>query len=422
MNHQIRLILWHISTFFLGIALPTVLMGRAVMFACLGVGILTGLIATKGASLRGTVRILTSAKLMWLLCAIYVVLLLSSLVGINPDHSMAKMQDMVAVAAAGIALFFTLREMPGEQVERLTTTLVIATCVMLAVALIDAVVAWPWLSEILHRDKALTTHRLNFLSSVIAVLAPFVWAKMLIAAQEREVWAQRLVWPMGVLTIMMVLVCGGRAGWLAMGVAVVLFVWQAGKHHHLILHRRHWLLGICAGALGLLGYGYSRGWEYLWERMNLWAGSRGFGGGRGEIWQVAWNHIGDNWLVGIGPQGFRYLPEQADFHPHNFILQLLLETGLIGFALVMAAIIWITASFASYAKHNLYGLAAFCSLIAFWTASLANTSVFNIWWLTFFVFMAIFGWRVGWSGGTPLQKVGTILQRFKAPFSRGGSV
>lgn len=67
--------------------------------------------------------------------------------------------------------------------------------------------------------------------------------------------------------------------------------------------------------------------------------------GRIEIWEGALWIIRDNWINGIGPRGFRYvadeyiekregyiISEYADTstHPHQYVLEVLTETGIIG--------------------------------------------------------------------------------------------
>lgn len=69
--------------------------------------------------------------------------------------------------------------------------------------------------------------------------------------------------------------------------------------------------------------------------------------GRLPVWRIAVAISRDNWLTGVGPRGYRYLyPEYADdetpwvspdgqtgaAHPHQTVLEVLAETGVIGLA------------------------------------------------------------------------------------------
>jgi O-antigen ligase len=72
------------------------------------------------------------------------------------------------------------------------------------------------------------------------------------------------------------------------------------------------------------------------------------------IWRVSVKVFEDHWLNGIGPRGFRYIyptyaeaddiwirqnPNQGPTHPHQFTLEIAVETGIIG--LVGFGIFWI---------------------------------------------------------------------------------
>ena len=61
------------------------------------------------------------------------------------------------------------------------------------------------------------------------------------------------------------------------------------------------------------------------------------------IWETSVNIIRDHWINGIGPRGFRYVYQQystednlfyenGTTHPHQLVLEVLTETGLLGFA------------------------------------------------------------------------------------------
>lgn len=62
-----------------------------------------------------------------------------------------------------------------------------------------------------------------------------------------------------------------------------------------------------------------------------------------DIWEVAWHIYEDHWINGIGPRGFRfayrdyarkgnYFYDTSQTHPHMMLLEILAESGTIGFA------------------------------------------------------------------------------------------
>jgi hypothetical protein len=129
------------------------------------------------------------------------------------------------------------------------------------------------------------------------------------------------------------------------------------------------------------------------------------------------------WLVGVGVSNFRVLPTSIDLHPHNWVLQLWLETGLLGLGIFVAlcgALLW---RFGQFAKNQVFGAAALSSLVAFLVCGLASTSIVNAWWLTFFAFSALLGWRVGWGGDdVRSRRRGRVLASHSAAMVPPGAV
>ena len=76
--------------------------------------------------------------------------------------------------------------------------------------------------------------------------------------------------------------------------------------------------------------------EFFEYRLGIATGEGASGGsGRFEIWQFALDKFVDNPWMGIGIKGFRHLDITgyqlaSNMHPHNAILELLVETGVVG--------------------------------------------------------------------------------------------
>ena len=66
------------------------------------------------------------------------------------------------------------------------------------------------------------------------------------------------------------------------------------------------------------------------------------GEARLEIWQATLTHILETWRLGIGLDGSRTIDPIIQDHPHNAYLQVMLEGGIVGAALVtlLAATLW----------------------------------------------------------------------------------
>ncbi len=214
-------LLWRTSAVLFGLSLPTIMFGRTVMFITLIFAILFGLMATHGASLRGTVRIFKKAKVVWLSVLMFIAFAASSAFGINPENSFDKLWQLLFVAGMFVLLYMALREMPGRYISLLIHALVGATCVALLVSLLDVFLEYERLSTFLHgAEKSLSTHRLNKMSGVFAILLPFSWVWFVRKTQQKEPFAMLTALPVILIGLSTVVICGGRAGWVALFVSV----------------------------------------------------------------------------------------------------------------------------------------------------------------------------------------------------------
>ncbi|MDD9911875.1 MAG: O-antigen ligase family protein [Alphaproteobacteria bacterium] len=415
-----RSILWRTSSTCLGLALPAVMLGNGIMYGLTVLGILTGLLATKGMSLRATVMMVRHSKLMWLLLCLLAALGVSSLLGISPDYSLHKTGQVAAMMVIALLLFAALREMPGRYTNILQRSLVVGVVSMVLLAWVDAFADSHRLSAALHGvEKALTVHRLNFHSTAIALLLPFVWAFYARRLREREPLVKMsapIVLPISLATVFL---CGGRAGMIAVVVSLIAFLALGAQRFNFNLHARHWLATLGSIAAGVGAYILSRGnLGAFWERLEVSQGDRGLGGGRWEIWQTSWNHLLDQPLTGIGPNAFRHLPENVDFHPHNALLQLALETGLIGTVLAAGGMLLLLTMFYRYAQSNVFGLAGLTALLGYLASAMFSKSIFDMEWLAILTLLLCIGWRLGWSRGQKLEgdivHTGNFLEELKS--------
>lgn len=397
MLHIEREILWRFSATCFGMAMPSMLFGRTLLFAFIILGAISGLLATKGHSLRASINLLLQSKLIWILGALMTSFAISSATSLTPEASWDKFGQLGIVAIVAFSVFLTLREMTGKHLEVLFKSLAISTAVCSVIALTDALSGYDRLGIFIHGDWFDTPYRLNFYTGALAVILPFLWARMITKRNEQEPFAKIVFIPFMALTFIAMIVAGGRIGWAGALVAVTAFVFIATRRHNLTFNVKQGAATLLVALIGLGGYVASHGIAFFLERMDLNSSPRGFGGGRGEIWSIAWENSFQNPIFGIGVNGFRHLPETSDLHPHSAPLQLLLETGFVGLALSLILVLYILKTFWGYAQNSLYGTAALSSFLAFLTVSLANTSIFNIWWLAFFVMITLIGWRAGWS-------------------------
>jgi len=126
---------------------------------------------------------------------------------------------------------------------------------------------------------------------------------------------------------------------------------------------------------------------------------------RQNIWKFAFQRFLDHPLFGNGIDQLNRLPGAHNAvpglesyaavipsHPHNWALEILAETGMLGFTAVVIALGFVAWRLAKqYLKtDDAASLALFTLMAGFWASALFNFSIWAVWWqLTFFVLFAI---------------------------------
>ena len=82
-----------------------------------------------------------------------------------------------------------------------------------------------------------------------------------------------------------------------------------------------------------------------------------------------------------------YIPS----HPHNWVLEIAAETGILGVALLLTAVLLgLRALFQLTKQDETAAWAAIALYSAFWTSSLGNFSIWSAWWLAVFAVLMSF--------------------------------
>lgn len=193
------------------------------------------------------------------------------------------------------------------------------------------------MTGVIH-DKLVVGH-------IMAVLSPvyFYWVREV--AKERD-WA----WALAFLYVAAILLSGARAAWIMLAAGVGLFALQV-----FVVEKVRWkwrvvgvfLLLTIVTVGGLMQNPASR------EKFEVTAGlvsgdyekANVATSQRLPIWGVALRMAEDRWINGVGPRGFRHLYERyaekgdpfivngkntGATHPHQFVLEIAAETGVIG--------------------------------------------------------------------------------------------
>lgn len=372
----------------MGVAMPGMVLGNVATYVPLLLGLVLLLAALGARGWRESARRAVESPLACVVVVLLAVLLAGSLTGLNPSYSVRHWKVLGLVAGIGFLLWHGMRQLTPEQGGRLWRWLAFGTLASFAVVLVIAL-GEPWFLKmgLYTLEDAWTQMRLRFFSSVLAVILPFCWVWWLRDGEGRL----RLQWrglALCGLSVVMVVVCAGRAGWLGVAASGLVCAWMLWRHHGLKLAPVKLAVTalVTLPAAGL-AYALIYGLDSIKERVGVTVPERGLGGGRLDIWELAWAHMFDKPVFGIGVNGFRFLPG-ADYHPHNFLLQLGLEGGMLGLGLGLALLGLLLWQAFRRGRDSVMAAAAFAGLAGFAVCALTNKSIFNPEWLLFLAVLA----------------------------------
>lgn len=326
----------------------------------------------------------------------------SSHLGVHSEYSVEQWHQILAVFLGGILLYLGLKHTSDKTVAAWPKYVAFTGAGFACMILLETLSIFPIISETLRDlDKGALHTQIRSFSSVMAVTIPFAW---IYAIKHPHKW----VWILPTLMTAGALACGGRAGWLALIFTTFVFFFAFDwKNTAEKLKLKIFFLGsvILGSVGGIWAYKIMVGPSIFSDRMKL-TGTESGGSGRTDIWAFAWQSFLENPIIGVGIKGFRHLDFStanltSTMHPHNAILEILLETGLIGALLIFAFGI---ITFAKLIRNivikrqqkqkNDLETAIALSFIAFATASMTLTSIFHAWWLTFFVVIYVLNLKI----------------------------
>lgn len=141
------------------------------------------------------------------------------------------------------------------------------------------------------------------------------------------------VWRLGVFALLavwwvLVVVSGTRGAWMGLALAAIVLAVFAGRPGLMWLRAQAAVLGVVALLLLLLFallptlVGQNAVLENRLSSLDLLSG-------RGDLWMTAWGQIQAHPLLGIGPMHLAAIPDKIGAHPHNAVLQLAAEWGVV---------------------------------------------------------------------------------------------
>lgn len=374
-----------------GLSLPAMILGNpfTYAFAVLGMLLAFGLPQVRSArAMQETLGVIGRSRTAWAIAALLAVLYVGTMTAVKPDYSFDHWTRMVLMAVLGGVLFHVFRHMGRDNKVLVWLMWGVQATYIIAFAI---AAAEPWaFPRGYYGDQVWSETHLRFYSSVLAVVLPFCWmlwlkpdAKGQLDLRDRKHLAGML-WVCS--SIILVLLCCGRSGWLGVIASALVWLGMMMRYHRLRMPRLGHLSLLAGGTLGVSAAGYALlyGVTSIKERIGVTIPDRGLGGGRLDIWQLAWEHVFDKPLFGVGVNGFRFIPG-ADYHPHNFVLQLWLEGGIVSLLAAMVVLGLMARTLFKRGKADLIGVAGLAALAGFVICALTNKSIFNPEWLVVLV-------------------------------------
>ena len=379
----------------LGAAVPLLVFGRTALAVAMGLAILGLLAALPWRRLLGGVNAAMKTPLsgaVWLTFAIW---LLSAAGSFMIERSLPVWLRMAALLLVGVALCLILRERRDLLALALKGLVAgaVGAGIVAVLSLTVASDAFVWLRG--HGDErdiaGIAAAVMKSYGTAVAMAMPAVlWAGFRLGRSWR--WAALAFQALGLVVLVLL---ESRAGLIAAGLAGgTLAVWYA------LAHRRGWLLllavpvivAVFAGvfldntrnntidaALGLPAWMVDSHRQAIWAfSMHYFPGAPWLGHGIDTI----------NWLPGAQSVVPGSTVEYVPSHPHNFVVEVLVETGALGFAAMAAALILLAAGLIRAARRDGAPGATLLALsAAFWCVNLISYSFWSYWWQAAYVIL-----------------------------------
>ena len=373
----------------LALAFTMNLFGKSVIIALMAViGLLSAYSYTRHKLWRGQTVFNTGFLLVGLTAVAWFI---SAYSGLDADESIAKLSVLTLVCVLAYIITKSMVHADFNVVRFYKYT----ACMLIACSVIGGLCLLYYQGT----DVKLS----NLYGSILAMGTPFI---LYLGIQSHGKHA--LLWWLGLVVVCAaVFALGGRTGYVVMVVCAIgmmgLFPWPDMRTR--LLSSFKIIAAMVVGCVaGLSSYYASVGDAVYTNRVAKINMDRP-ASGRLHIWENAFSHFNENPYFGVGIKGLRELTLIADdgnqvLHAHNIILELLIDTGLIGLALFTATVIWFTIQFVvayinvkDKAVRAQY-LPIFMGFVGYGVACMALTSIFHTWWflyLTMFIILMVVG-------------------------------
>lgn len=314
--------------------------------------------------------------------------LLASIFAMHSDASLSKWVELCGLIVGGIVIYAAMLRyhFDFELFFKMTAfALGVFSFLMLAE---------PWINGLWDLGM------IRYYGSILVIFIPFIW---LFIFKNNLGLRQKALWIAGLFIITSaIFASGGRTAWLTLAVILVMFpMFYCWKNVRRPVLKAMIVLGVtfASAMFGLYSYKQNFGeYEYV-SRTNALTNMERPISGRGEIWLNIKPHIQDNFWTGIGIKGIQEINisngNVVVAHAHNAVLEILLETGIVGLIAFLTVIgVFVLSFLQAYIQSRdpemkRRAIVIFLSCIAYGISAMAVTSIFHTWWFLYMVILLI---------------------------------
>ena len=277
-----------------------------------------------------------------LFLCLWIPMLLSLIDAVNPGRSVQTVLPYMRFLFIGIYVIYEFQSKP------LWGKLNLGIFIIISFWCLDALIQYFFGIDLFgHPYVPGTIHGVFYpeitIGHVTAALSP-LYFHMIFTHSKRFRWLWLLLIPLFVI----ILLSGRRAAWIMLMVSMTGYALYLLKALDRTVLKRLAILGAAVFLVAALIIINSNSLKY---RIQTTAGlfSTDYAtidkasAYRLTLWRTALAMIRDNWLTGIGPRGFRFVYTRysdvnnrfhyrGQTHPHQMVLEVLTETGVVGFA------------------------------------------------------------------------------------------
>ena len=396
-----------------GVAIPFLVSGRATMGVAASLGVLMILIDPGRGDRFTTLAACLRSRLGIAACLVFLSWLPSVAFSLDLTRSGSVWLRMVGIVAGSVWIWDLLRR--NRRLLSVCQKAFVACAVSTAIVAVVGLLAWSPLIAAIHGDGFVAIdagRRLKSYASAVGCLLPLViWSGVVLDGRWK--WLA-LIYPL--LVAVIIFGTHSAAGLLAvLAAAMAVISWWCWRRRQLSF------LYLSAAVLACIAYSFLVSqpvipldrftnpppnlglpeWLIDLHRQAIWRFSASV------VMDAPWFGHGintSNFVVGadtpIPEVGSTIMPS----HPHNWILEVLIDTGFVGTATVSATLVILLVTVVRTVENRAVP-ATLALFAAFWVSSLVNFSIWSAWWqCTFAILLAI----VAASGRNPQDSAGEV--------------